>query len=120
MSDENENNLPAPLPGKDPANGRFVKGNKLGTGGNVWKAQLQALRGQVFASVTPDDLRLIVMKLVEKAKRGDIHAAKIIFDVTGLNVKQIEASVTAVEITAEEAQTRLASFFCISGGESTE
>ena len=44
--------------------------------------QVQRLRAELVASVSPADMRTIVAALVGKAKRGDIAAAKLLLSYT--------------------------------------
>jgi hypothetical protein len=59
--------------------GKFAPGNKLATGNPHAKA-VQRLRAELMRTVTAEDLRLIVAKLVEKAKAGDVIAAREVLD----------------------------------------
>ncbi len=60
--------------GRD-ASGRFAKGNPGGPG-NPHAQKVARLRSALLNAVTEEDIRLIVAKLVEQAKAGDLHAAK--------------------------------------------
>ena len=62
--------------GKD---GRFLPGNKCGTG-NPHLKKVRQLRSALLKAVTGKDLREIIKALVEKAKAGDVLAAREIFD----------------------------------------
>ncbi len=64
--------------GRD-AQGRFAKGWKGGTG-NPHAKRVAALRSALLGAVSPEDLRVIVEKLIEKAKAGDLLATKELFD----------------------------------------
>lgn len=61
--------------------GRFGIGNSGGPG-NPFALQVGKLRMVLLETVTPDDLKAVVVKLVELAKGGDLAAAKIIIDRT--------------------------------------
>jgi uncharacterized protein YjcR len=72
------------LPTKPPelgrrADGRFAKGN-VGGPGNPNAAHVARLRKALFEAVTEDDLKAIIQKMVEKAKEGDIAAAKEVIE----------------------------------------
>src|SRR5436305_4159627 len=71
-------NPPAPTPadGREP-NGRFARGNPGGTG-NPFARQVAALRQALLDAVSPEDLAAIAQALAEKAKRGDVAAAKVL------------------------------------------
>ena len=55
--------------------GRFAPGNTAAVG-NPFAKQVAALRSALLNAVTPEDIRLIVAKLVEQAKEGDVVAAR--------------------------------------------
>jgi len=77
--------------GRD-SSGRFAKGNPGGPG-NPYAAQVGRLRSALVNAVTEEDMREVIMALVEKAKGGSIAAARVLFDrVLG---KPIEADVLA-------------------------
>lgn len=106
MSDNNEK------PQRD-ARGFFLPGNKCskGHGGNPWVKEMQEYRHTLFQTITPENLRKITEAQITKAEKGDTKAATLIFSLTGLLIKRIEADITAQEITPEEARRRVAEFF---------
>ena len=55
--------------------GRFAKGNPGGPG-NPNGGRVARLRAALLDAVTEDDVRAIVLKLVEQAKAGDLQAAR--------------------------------------------
>jgi hypothetical protein len=59
--------------------GRFLKGNPGGRG-NPYAQRAAAWRATMFAAVQPEDIHKIVRKMIRKARRGDLAAAKILFD----------------------------------------
>ena len=61
------------------AGGRFTKGHPGGPG-NPHARQVAAIRAVLMAAVSDDDLRAIVSTLVEKAKAGDVMAAREVLD----------------------------------------
>jgi hypothetical protein len=72
---------PEPAPGDNDAgrdaNGRFAKGNKLGTG-NPFARQVAALRQQIINRTAAQDLDEIVDGLIFRAKGGDLAATKLL------------------------------------------
>ena len=61
--------------------GRFTQGNPGGPG-NPYAVQVGKLRTALLNAVTEDDIREIIGALVEKAKEGNIAAARVLFDRT--------------------------------------
>src|SRR6516165_1785352 len=74
------NPSPPPGPGRD-ARGRFTAHNPGGPG-NPFARQTAALRQVLLDTVTSEDLRAIVGRLVEAAKQGDVTAARLILSYT--------------------------------------
>ena len=72
----NERNGSASANGHD-AKGRFAKGNAGGPG-NPFGRKLAANRAAILEAVTPEDVRLIMGVLREKALAGDLAAAKLV------------------------------------------
>ena len=66
--------------GRDGA-GRFAPGNRLAKG-NPHARRAQELRAALFEAVTPEDLREVVLRMVQDAKDGDHQARKELFDRT--------------------------------------
>jgi hypothetical protein len=60
------------------ARGKFTRGNKGGPG-NPFARQTAALRQALISAVTPQDIADIAAQLLEKAKQGDVPAAKLVF-----------------------------------------
>jgi hypothetical protein len=58
-------------------NGRFAKGNPGGPG-NPFSRQLAQMRQVVLQCVSEADLRDIVAQVVQKAKQGDLAAARLV------------------------------------------
>lgn len=56
-------------------NGRFIKGYKGGPG-NPHAKRVAELRAAMFAAVTAEDLREVIVAMVGAAKGGDVPAAK--------------------------------------------
>ena len=80
--------------------GRFLPGNPGGPG-NPHAAQVGRLRSALLGAVTPEDMRAVALALVEKARAGDIAAARVLFDrVLG---KPVEADLIARLEAIEEA-----------------
>jgi hypothetical protein len=59
--------------------GRFGPGNAGGPG-NPYTAQVGRLRAALMEAVTEDDLRAVVKALVERAKAGDVAAARLLLE----------------------------------------
>ena len=59
------------------ANGRFAKGNPGGPG-NPFARQVAAMRQAFFSAVTKEDLATIARALLDKAKQGDVAAARLV------------------------------------------
>ncbi len=59
--------------------GRFAKGNPGGPGNPCAKKAGQ-LRAALLKAVTTADMKAIISKLVEKAKGGDVRAAREVID----------------------------------------
>ena len=93
----------APSPNGDNGrdeSGRFTPGNPGGPG-NPHAAQVGRLRSALLDAVTLEDMRAVALALVEKAKAGDIAAARVLFDrVLG---KPVEADLIARLEAIEEA-----------------
>jgi hypothetical protein len=60
------------------SNGRFAKGNRGGSG-NPFARQVAAFRACLLNSVTEEDLKAIVFRLVERARYGNLQAIKLLF-----------------------------------------
>jgi hypothetical protein len=61
--------------------GRFAKGNQLSIGNKGNQTTKAKLLKQCFLdTVTIDDMKAIATKIVNMAKRGDVSAAKEVFD----------------------------------------
>jgi hypothetical protein len=67
---------PAADPGRG-SNGRFLKGNKGGPG-NPHARQAAALRQAFLAAVTAEDIATIAQAMIEKARQGDVAAARLV------------------------------------------
>lgn len=59
-------------------NGKFIKGNKAGT--NSFNARYHEIRTLIMYNVTNDDVKDIVVRAVDDAKKGDAEARKWLFD----------------------------------------
>src|SRR5689334_20040804 len=62
-------------------NGRFLPGNRGGPG-NPHAKKVAQLRSALLETVTPEDMRTIVLKLVEMAKGGDLPAIRELLERT--------------------------------------
>mgnify|MGYP006273182639 CR=1 len=72
--------------GRD-AKGRFAPGNKAAKG-NPHAKRVQDIRGAMLDTVTYKDVRDIVRSLIDKAKGGDVQAAREVLDRSLGKVKQ--------------------------------
>jgi hypothetical protein len=77
---------PCPDPAAPPDSGRgpdgkFVKGNKGGPG-NPFARKIAAMRRAFFDAVTEEDLAAIARAMIEKAKAGDVAAARLVMQYT--------------------------------------
>ncbi len=74
---------PSPSPpddnGREAATGRFAAGNTFGEG-NPHHKRVAELRSALLDAISPEDLRAIVEQLVQKAKSGDVVAAREVLD----------------------------------------
>jgi hypothetical protein len=62
--------------GRD-AGGRFTRGNPGGPG-NPFARRVAALRRALLDTVTEEDIRAVVRKLLQEALRGDVAACKVL------------------------------------------
>jgi len=63
------------------ADGRFAVGNKAAVGHvKIHAAAVAKLRFAAINAVTTDDMRAVVLKLVELAREGNVPAAKEVLD----------------------------------------
>ena len=101
--------MTTPLPnrvngnGRGP-NGRFAKGNPGGPG-NPHANRTARLRAMLLDTVSDDDFRAVVAKLVAMAKAGDLVAIRELLDRTlGKSkgtVELIQAEITEAELDRE-------------------
>jgi hypothetical protein len=66
---------------RDATTGQFLPGNKSGRG-NPFAKQVAALRTAMLNAVTEEDMRQIILKLIEKAKAGDVASAREVLERT--------------------------------------
>jgi hypothetical protein len=71
---------PLPESGRGPK-GQFAKSNR-GCPGNPFARQVAAMRQEFLKAVTSEDMAGIVRALIEKAKEGDVAAAKLVLQYT--------------------------------------
>jgi hypothetical protein len=69
------------VPHERDARGRFTTGNRGGTG-NPFARQSAALRRALLNAVTDQDIGDITQALLDKARQGDVAAAKLVFSYT--------------------------------------
>ena len=60
--------------------GRFVPGHRSPGPGNPHAAQVSKLRAALLSSVSEEDMREVIAKLVELAKSGDTRAIRELLD----------------------------------------
>lgn len=71
--------------------GRFLPGNKMGTGNPIVKKQAE-YRRQFHAAVTPDMMRQVALAMYRLALDGDVQAARLVADYTlGKPIPAVEA-----------------------------
>ena len=61
--------------------GRFGPGNNFGQG-NPHAKRVAQLRTALLNAVSPEDLEAIIQALVQKARQGDVYAAREVLDRT--------------------------------------
>ena len=94
--------------GRD-ARGRFAKGNPGGPG-NPQARKVAALRSTLLRTVTQKDMREVTRAMMDKAKGGDVAAAKLLL---GYLVGQPPAAIvvdletTGPHVRGEDAMARL-------------
>lgn len=61
--------------------GRFGRGNRAAAGHAApYAAKVASLRAALLEAVSPEDIQAIAKALIEKARRGDLRAARELFD----------------------------------------
>ncbi len=103
---------PSPSPpddnGREAATGRFAAGNTFGQG-NPHHRRVAELRSALLDAISPEDLRAIVEQLVQKAKAGDVAAAREVLDrIFGKASQPIEVGLGRSFPTLTEEQQRRA------------
>ncbi len=68
---------PIPDKGGRDHRGRFAPGNKGGPG-NPYARRTALLRQAMLDAVTPEDIQAIVRQLIQKAREGDVAAARLV------------------------------------------
>lgn len=59
--------------------GRFTAGNRGGTG-NPLSKRVNRLRSALLNAVSEADMQSVIAALVEKAKKGDVAACRVLFE----------------------------------------
>lgn len=67
--------------GDHDAAGRFLPGNKAATG-NPHAKRIARLRSKLLATIRPADLAAIVKSMLDRARDGDVAAARLLFEYT--------------------------------------
>jgi len=92
---------PNGLNGRDITTGRFSPGWKGGPG-NPFAAKAAQLRAALLETVTADDIKAVIIKLVDQAKGGDVAAAKVLLDRTiGKVLQEVKVSQGDEETTRD-------------------
>lgn len=84
MIDGQNTPIPQPLTAvgdgdRDPATGKFQRGNHAAVG-NPFNRKMQQFRSALMETISVEDVREIVAKLVTLAKGGDLAAIKVLLD----------------------------------------
>ncbi len=103
--------------GRDAA-GRFAKGNGGGPG-NPHGRQVAELRRTVLGAVTPDEVAELVRVIWDKARAGDMGAAKLLLSyLIGQPVAGVEVMAhVAPTVSYEEAVRRARALYGLDAGE---
>lgn len=67
-------------PGKDPQTGRFLPGNKLGTGGDPYQAKKLEFRAMMLKASTKESMGAVIAALFREAQKGESWAVKEVLD----------------------------------------
>jgi hypothetical protein len=99
-----------PLPadvndGKDKKTGRFLAKNKRGRG-NPLNAQMQKLQHAAVKAVTPNDMRILIRKMLAAAKKGNVPAANFIGKYLLPEVPK-DLNIAVRQMTEEELAARM-------------
>lgn len=81
-----------PTNDRDSHTGRFRPGNRAGRG-NPHARRVARLRAEFLRSVSPEDVRVVVLALVTQAKQGNVAAVRELLDRT--LGRPIEADIVA-------------------------
>ena len=103
---------PSPSPNGRLNNGRFGIGNSGGPG-NPLASQVAKLRSALLDVVTKDDVKAIIKMLIDKAKSGDLAAAKLLLDRTcGKSfvdrLPSPKTSTSGLRLSVDERRSRVA------------
>ena len=60
--------------------GRFAKGNMCGKGSTIEQRWNKAMIEEFKSIITPHRLRSVMLSVIRAARKGNIHAAKILMD----------------------------------------
>ena len=83
--------------------GQFTTGNQHGKGNPLF-GKVATLRSEALKSVTPATVKGLIKALIERAKAGDIAAAKLILPYLigqPATAKEIEAEIDAAPVTID-------------------
>ena len=85
--------------------GRFTRGNPGGPG-NPYAQRTAQIRQAMLAAMTEDDVKAIVRALVEKAKTGDVIAAREVLNRAIGKPAQLSVSVDGLDDVPREKRLR--------------
>lgn len=66
--------------GKDPKTGKFLPGNKLGTGGDPYAARKTQFRTVLMEAFTPAEMLKVANALLKAARKGEPWAVRELLD----------------------------------------
>ena len=76
MSQNQPNQNPSPSSERD-ARGRFAKGNSGGPG-NPYAREVAHVRKLMFATVSDEQIKALILRLLDMAMEGNVPAAKLL------------------------------------------
>jgi hypothetical protein len=91
--------------------GKFLPGTKGGPG-NPWGGRTAEVRKLLFEEIKTSEWIDIRKALINKCLNGDVKALALLFSYTlGKPVQPLDLSVTSAQISPEDAQKRIMTFF---------
>lgn len=101
-----EDNTPTPSNGPERRRGTFRPGNKAAAGRG---SKAIALDKAVRDSCTPEELQAVARKLLERAQRGHVRAAALLFDRAIGRALPAERAAPPIELRTSSAEECVAS-----------